>query len=507
MRYQDLDFKSLSPTPARRPVTARALPRPRARWLLIGAVPLIGLALLAALSDGVAKVEDSTVKPARLHYSLALPGGAAQPDQPLETPEPVPEAAAPAKAAPAAPDPTPETTEATTEPEPVTAAVTTPLPARDWKEIEVRPGDTLAAIFDRAGLKPSTTYEVATLNEQTKQLRRIKPGQKIALLIDDQNRLTQLKYMPSLTETLVVKRQADQKLESEILNHPLDAVPVFKSGVIESSLFEAAAVSGIPENIIMEMAGIFGWDIDFALDIRKGDRFAVVYNELYKEGQKVRSGQILAAEFVNRGKVYRALYYTDPKGDSGYFTPDGKSMRKAFLRSPVKFSRISSRFTGKRWHPVLGKWRSHKGVDYAASRGTPVRASGDGKIIKAVYSKSYGNVVFIQHGGRYTTVYAHMKGFARGIRKGKRVKQGQVIGYVGSTGYATGPHLHYEFRVNGVHRNPLTVKLPAASPINPAYLDDFRRKTRSQLALLELAREQQAVASLDDTAVDSANPH
>ncbi len=501
MRYQDLDFKSLSPRPARRPATARALPRPRTRWLLIGAAPLIGLALLAALSDGVAKVEDSTAKPERLHYSLELPGGASRPDEAptaaISPPAVKPEAAEPTASA-APQEPASDIAEAAVEPAEDSPAAARQS-ARNWKEIEVRPGDTLAAIFDRAGLKPRTTHEVATLNEQTRQLRRIKPGQKIAMLIDDENRLTQLKYMPSLTETLVIRRQADQSLKSEILNHPLDAVPTFKSGVIESSLFEAAAVSGIPENIIMEMAGIFGWDIDFALDIRKGDRFAVVYNELYKEGQKVRSGKIVAAEFVNQGKTYRALYYTDPKGNSGYFTPDGKSMRKAFLRSPVKFSRISSRFSGKRWHPVLGKWRSHRGVDYAAARGTPIRAAGDGKIVKAVYSKSYGNVVFIQHGGRYTTVYAHMKGFARGIRKGKRVKQGQVIGYVGSTGLVTGPHLHYEFRVNGVHRNPLTVKLPAAAPINPAYLEDFRRKTRKQLALLELAREQ-SVASLDGEA-------
>jgi len=504
MRYQDLDFKSLSPTPVRKPVSVRSIPRPPARWLLIGVMPLVGLALLAALSDGAAKVEDSTAKASRLHYSLELPGSTAEAsdDEAART-----RPAAPPDSSPAsmdiepAPAETPQTEATATEPpqvQPTVAAeATADSSTADWTEIEVRPGDTLAAIFDRAGLKPSTTHEVANLNEQTRQLRRIRPGQKIALLIDDSQKLSQLRYMPSLTETLVIKRQADQSLSSEIINHPLDAVPVFKSGVIESSLFEAAAVSGIPDNIIMEMANIFGWDIDFALDIRKGDRFSVVYNELYKEGTRVRSGQILAAEFVNRGKVYRALYYTDPKGNSGYFTPDGKSMRKAFLRTPVKFSRISSRFTGKRWHPVLGKWRSHKGVDYAAPRGTPVRASGDGKIIKAQRSKSYGNVVFIQHGGRYTTVYAHMKGFARGIRKGKRVRQGQIIGYVGSTGYATGPHLHYEFRVNGVHRNPLTVKLPAAAPINPAYLDDFRNKTRKQLALLELAREQ-SLARLDD---------
>ncbi len=507
MRYQDLDFKTLSPAATRRKPSPANLPRPRARWLLVGALPLIGLGLLAALTDGVAKVEDSTVKPERLHYSLELPGAEATTGAlPSATPASSP---APAKTLPDdASKPEIQTEEARQadpipeQPEPEVAAESTPAWERfAWKEIEVRSGDTLAAIFDRAGLKPSTTHEVANLNDQTRQLRRIRPGQKIALLIDDQQQLIQLKYMPSLTQTLVIKRQADQKLQSELLNHPLDAVPVFKSGVIESSLFEAAAVSGIPENIIMEMANIFGWDIDFALDIRKGDRFAVVYNELYKEGTRVRSGKILAAEFVNRGKVYRALYYTDPKGNSGYFTPDGKSMRKAFLRSPVKFSRISSRFTGKRWHPVLGKWRSHKGVDYAAARGTPVRASGDGKVIKAMRSKSYGNVVFLQHGGRYTTVYAHMKGFARGIRKGKRVKQGQVIGYVGSTGYATGPHLHYEFRVNGVHRNPLTIKLPAAAPINPAYREDFRKQTRSQLALLDLAREQ-LLARLDSNPSD-----
>ncbi len=492
MRYQDLDFKALSPMPGRPGFSPVTRPRPRTRWLLVGVLSLIGLGLLAVLTDGVAKVGDSTVKPARLHYPLELPGTGdsinALPDASPAS-GPIPDISPPDLA--------------TTPAQPTQEAPNNPDAERfAWEEIEVRPGDTLAAIFDRAGLTPSTTHEVANLNAQTRQLRHIRPGQKIALLIDDRQQLIQLRYMPSLTQTLVIKRQADQKLHSELRNHPLDAVPVFKSGVIESSLFEAAAVSGIPENIIMEMAEIFGWDIDFALDIRKGDRFAVVYNELYKDGTRVRSGKILAAEFVNQGKVYRALYYTDPKGNSGYFTPEGKSMRKAFLRSPVKFSHISSRFTGKRWHPVLGKWRSHKGVDYAAARGTPIRAAGDGKVIKAIRSKSYGNVVFLQHGGRYTTVYAHMKGFARGIRKGKRVKQGQIIGYVGSTGYATGPHLHYEFRVNGVHRNPLTVKLPAAAPINPAYREDFRRQTRSELALLDLAHKQ-LLARLDSNSPDS----
>jgi len=295
--------------------------------------------------------------------------------------------------------------------------------------------------------------------------------------------------MPSLTQTLVIKRQQDKSLTSELLHHPLDPIPVFKSGEITSSLFLAAEKSDIPESVIMELAGIFGWDIDFALDIRKGDQFALVYNELFKDGERIRHGRILSAEFINQGKQYKAVYYTDPKGESGYYSPDGKSMRKAFLRSPVKFSRISSRFTRKRWHPVLSKWRSHKGVDYAAARGTPIRASGDGKITFKGTKGGYGKSIFIQHGGKYTTVYAHMTRYARGSRKGKRIKQGQIIGYVGSTGLASGPHLHYEFRVNGVHRNPLTVKLPAAEPIDKAYRAHFKKETRTYLSMLSLMDE------------------
>jgi murein DD-endopeptidase MepM/ murein hydrolase activator NlpD len=194
----------------------------------------------------------------------------------------------------------------------------------------------------------------------------------------------------------------------------------------------------------------------------------------------------LSAEFINNGKTYRAVYYTDPRGVTDYFSPDGKSMRKAFLRSPVEFARVSSRFSNKRWHPVLAKWRSHKGVDYAAKRGTPIRASGDGKISFVGRKGGFGRAIFIQHGGRYTTVYGHLNGYARGIRSGKRVKQGQTIGYVGSSGLATGSHLHYEFRVNGVHRNPLTVKLPAAKPVHASYLSHFEENTQVYLSMLRL---------------------
>lgn len=409
------------------------------------------LLLLSFLPDSIAKVEDSNLKQQRLHYSVMLPDRVNE-QLPVQTEE-------------------------------VEESSST---QQHWQTVKVKAGDTLASIFSGVGLGATTTHEVVNHNEQTKQLTYIKPGESMSILVDEQQKLVSLKYMPDITKTLVIKRLDDGKLKSELQHHPLEAIPIFKSGVINTSLFEAAADSNISENIIMELANIFGWDIDFVLDIRKGDEFSIVYNEMYKDGNKIRDGQILAAAFINQGKEYQAVYYTDPKGDSNYFSPDGKSMRKAFLRSPVKFSHISSRFTSKRWHPVLSKWRSHKGVDYAAARGTPVRASGDGKVKLVGTKGGYGKTVILQHGGRYTTVYAHLSRYARGMKNGKRIKQGQVIGYVGSTGLATGPHLHYEFRVNGVHRNPLTVKLPAAEPIDKAYTDHFKKQTKSYLSMLNL---------------------
>jgi len=262
--------------------------------------------------------------------------------------------------------------------------------------------------------------------------------------------------------------------------------PTETNGTITSSLFLAGKQAGLSDNMVMKLANLFGWDIDFSLDIRRGDRFGVVYNELYKDNVKIRNGQILAAEFVNNGKLYKAVYYTDPQGNGDYFNEEGKSMRKAFLRSPVEFARISSRFSNKRWHPVLSKWRSHKGVDYAARRGTPIRAAGDGKISSVGTKGGLGRAIIIRHGGRYTTVYGHLNGYARGIRTGKAIKQGQIIGYVGSSGLATGPHLHYEFRVNGVHRNPLTVKLPAAKPVHPSFREHFEENTQVYLSMLQL---------------------
>ena len=396
-----------------------------------------------------AKAADSTPKLARLHYSLPLPESRVSLEQ---------------------------------EDEPAPIEIET----GPWESVIIKSGDTLASIFAKKGISSTTTHQIARLNEQTKKLRYIKPGQEIHLLLDDERKLRQMKYIADITRTLLIQRVEDQSFTSQIINYQLDAYPVYREGVIHTSLFEAAANADIPEDVIMDLVAIFGWDIDFSLDIRAGDRFGIVYEELYKDDVKIRNGRILSAEFINNGKNYRAVYYTDPKGETDYFSPDGKSMRKAFLRSPVEFARVSSRFSNKRWHPVLSKWRSHKGVDYAAKRGTPIRASGDGKVIFAGKKGGYGRLIVIRHGGRYTTAYGHLRRYARGVRSGKKVKQGQIIGYVGSSGLATGPHLHYEFRVNGVHRNPLTVRLPEAKPVHASYLSHFEENTQVYLSMLRL---------------------
>jgi len=260
-------------------------------------------------------------------------------------------------------------------------------------------------------------------------------------------------------------------------------------------LFMAGRNAGMPDGLTMDLAYIFGWDIDFALDVRRGDRFTVIYEKIYQGDQFLRIGNILAAEFVNQKRVYRAVRYTPAQGHSNYFTPQGHSMRKAFLRSPLNFTRISSRFSKRRFNPALHKFRAHKGVDYAAPRGTPIWSTGDGKVSFRGTKGGYGKTVIVGHGTRYSTLYAHLRSYAKGVRNGARIKQGQVIGYVGTTGLSTGPHLHYEFRVNGTHRDPLRVKLPHAKPLPKqelAAFDEHSAAFWSQMDLLE--RTQVALA-------------
>lgn len=364
---------------------------------------------------------------------------------------------------------------------------------KQWREFKVKSGDSLSKLFDRAGIKAQQLDEMMKSGKAVKQLSRIYPDDILRILIDDDKNLLGLRYEIDHETYLMVERK-DGTLEANTFSHDIETRSAHASGVIDSSLFLAAQDAGISQNLIMELAGIFGWDIDFVLDIRKGDQFTVLYEEIFRNGEKIKDGNILTATFSNQGKTYQAVRYTNPETKrSEYFTPDGKSMRKAFLRSPVNFARISSGFTTRRYHPILHKFRSHKGVDYAAKRGTPVVASGDGKVIFKGTKGGYGRAVIIQHGTKYNTLYGHLNGYHRNLREGARVKQGQVIAYLGSSGLATGPHLHYEFRVNGVHRNPLTVKLPVSTPVPKQYQADFEQKTTLILAQLErLTRTQVA---------------
>lgn len=346
----------------------------------------------------------------------------------------------------------------------------------------VRSGDSLDRMFKRNSLDRTDLANIMALDIARKHLRLIKPGDEIQVRQDDGNVL-RLDRPISLGEILSIRRTTDGYI-AETIEVELDAQPVRATGTINSSLFLAAAEAGISDRTIMNLAGIFAWDVDFMLDIRAGDQFTLVFEEIWKKGERVAEGEILAAEFVNQGERFRAIRFQDASGRVDYYTPDGRSVRKAFVRAPLSFSRISSNFNPKRRHPKLNTIRAHRGVDYAAPTGTPIKAAGDGKIIHRGRKGGYGNTVVLQHGGNITTLYAHMSKYGRG-RVGGRVRQGQIIGYVGSTGLATGPHLHYEYRRNGVHLNPRTVKLPDAEPIKSEYLTDFQRAATPLLEQLE----------------------
>ena len=363
---------------------------------------------------------------------------------------------------------------------------TEPPAAPPAHRVTVNRGDSLYLIFKRLDLPQRDLALMIGLQPIAKKLARLAPGQEIEFHVDAESRLTRLVHRLDAIRSLHVFRSGDAFTFEEVVEPPEVAV-ASATGIINSSLFEAGQHAGLSDNIIMQMAEIFGWDVDFALDIRAGDRFTLLYEEQFKDGEKIGEGPIIAAEFTNRGRRIRTVRYVDPAGHTDYFSDDGRSMRQAFLRTPVKFTRISSRFSFSRRHPLLHKMRAHRGVDYAAPTGTPVKASGDGKVVFAGRKGGYGRTIVLQHGSTYSTLYAHLSRFSKGLRKGKRVEQGQIIGYVGSTGLATGPHLHYEFRVQGVHRDPLKVKLPRATPLAQKYMADFREKAKPLLAALDLA--------------------
>jgi murein DD-endopeptidase MepM/ murein hydrolase activator NlpD len=348
----------------------------------------------------------------------------------------------------------------------------------EWKTFQVKRGDTLAKIFARAGLSARDTYNVSSAGDLAKKLLKIRPGQLVSLQLDEHGEFAGLGYAYSNTETLLIKPNEAGKLVSSVDKKTVDTRLNYAQGEINSSFWNAGVKAHLSESQIMSLAAIFGWDIDFALEIRQGDNFNVVFEEKYIDGEFVEYGDIVSAEFTNGGNTFTAIRYSD----GNYYTPEGRSMRKSFLRAPVSFKYISSSFTKRRFHPVQKRWKAHRGVDYAANRGTPVMAAGDGKVIRSSYDKYNGNHVFIQHGEKYVTKYLHFT--KRKVKVGQTVKQGDIIGTVGSTGLASGPHLHYEFLVDGVHRNPRTVSLPKALPIDKKERSAFELVAKEQLELL-----------------------
>ena len=354
---------------------------------------------------------------------------------------------------------------------------------RDVVNLSVERGDTLESLFRRNGLSLGDLADLVALPEVGGGLKLLKPGDRLEIAHRGDEVLSLRRELDEV-KVLSIARNASG-FQANMLKREIDVRPTGAHGVVRSSLFEAGVDAGMSDKLTMGLAGIFEWDIDFIQDVRQGDEFTVLYEEIWRDGVKLRNGDIIAAEFVNQGKTYRAARYRDASGRSSYYTPDGRSLRKAFIRAPLNFTRISSNFDPSRHHPILNTIRAHQGVDYAAPIGTPIRAAGDGKVIFRGVQGGYGNVIILQHGANITTLYGHMSKFGN-AKMGARVAQGEVIGYVGQSGLATGPHLHYEYRVNGVHRNPRTVSLPPADPVPVEYQEDFRVTTASLWRQLDL---------------------
>lgn len=386
--------------------------------------------------------------------------------------------------------------------------LTPPAPPPVWSDVRVRSGDSLARIFQREKLRAADLQAVLDSDAAARRLARIHPGEVLQYRTDDDGRLLALRYEFSRLEAMTAERDdAGGDFSTQLMEREPERRISVRSATIESSLFLASNRAGLDDATAMALASIFQWDIDFVLDIRRGDAFDLVFEELWLDGEKIGNGDILAARFVNRGDVYEAVRYTDSEQFTSYYTPDGMNMRKAFLRAPVSFSRISSNFNMRRRHPVLNTSRPHRGIDYAAPSGTPVVAAGEGKVTLVTRNHyASGNYVVIKHGETYETKYLHLSRFARGLRVGQRVSQGDVIGYVGATGWATGPHLHYEFLVHGVHQNPRTVDLPKALPVAASERPRFLQQTRTLIARLDAVTDEQQVALSSATPTATSGP-
>lgn len=368
------------------------------------------------------------------------------------------------------------------------------------QSVEVKSGDSLSKVLSPEGISAQDIYKVSLADKKQKTLLQMRPGQTINFTKNETTgELTQLTLILNRLDSVTFERDNDKFNRTETSKTP-EIVQAYKEAEINNSLFVDGLKAGIDQPLLIELANIFGWDIDFALDIRKGDSLSILYEENFLDGEKIGHGNIIAAQFINNGRTYQAIRFKTEKGAS-YYTPDGLAMRKAFIRTPVDFTRISSKFNPNRLHPIFKTSRPHRGVDYAAASGTPVKAAGDGKISFAGKQNGYGNVVIIDHGKGYQTLYAHLKGFARGTKRGARVQQGKIIAYVGQTGWATGPHLHYEFRINGTHKNPVTVKLPNDDPMPKNDLKKYLPYAKQVVATLSNSHSPsfaQKFASLKD---------
>ncbi len=363
----------------------------------------------------------------------------------------------------------------------------------EWKKHVIQRDESLSQILSELRLDPTDVLKLTHAGSNKINLAKLTAGKIIRFKTTKGiNRLEVIEYQKNSLETIIATRTANNfvlEKKTKDLQRRLE----IREGTIHSSLFSDGIKAGLTENMIMQLADIFAWDIDFALNIQDGDQFRVLLDKLYLDDKEINSGIILAAEFTNKGRRFAAARYQDPKGYVSYYSPDGRNMRKAFIRTPVDFARISSGFNLGRKHPKLNQIRAHKGVDYAAKTGTPVKTTGAGKITYLGTMNGYGNVIVIEHGHKYSTLYAHLSRFRNGLKNHQRVTQGHIIGYVGQSGLATGPHLHYEFRINGIHRNPLTVELPSALSIKKSYLADFKEKTTPYLVkLVELHNKQLA---------------
>jgi murein DD-endopeptidase MepM/ murein hydrolase activator NlpD len=428
------DYK---PTAARKPAKSKAL-----QWFVIGlGLPLIGVALITGLStnDPRQPVSDTPVMTATGPTETLIADAVIIEELAMSTRTPL-----------VAPEPEPQF---------------------DTLVLTVGRGDTMERMFRKNKLDLGQLMAIAKLDEAKQRFRRIKPGD-IFEITHDEGQLLSMYSELDLTSALKIERQ-DMSFVAAVIERPIETRKRHAYGVINSSLFESAAEAGLSDKVIMNVAGIFAWDVDFVFDIRIGDNYYIQYEEIWQDGEFVTDGEIIAAEFNNNGRTIQAIRFKDDDNHTDYFTPEGDSVRKAFIRAPVDFTRISSNFNPNRRHPILNTIRAHRGVDYAAPRGTPIKAAGDGKVIFRGTKSGYGKAVILQHGGNITTLYAHMSGYAAKARIGSRVRQGQTIGYVGATGLATANHLHYEYRLNGVHRNPRTVALPDAEPIAEEYRVKF----------------------------------